>query len=63
MRVTGVSTGPILANNSKKVSPARVKSICGDFKARSDVAQPRHQSVIETYPVFANAVNTGPGKY
>jgi hypothetical protein len=63
MRVTGVSTGPILANDSKKVSPTRVKSICGHFKARSDMAQPRHEPVIKTYPIFANSVNTGPGKY
>lgn len=63
VRVTSVPTKRVLANNSEKVSPTRVESICGDFKARSDVAQLRKECVIKAYPIFAHAVNTGPSKY
>lgn len=62
MRVTGVSTWSILANNPEEVSPSRVKSICRNFKARGDVTQPSGETVVEADPVFAKAINSGASK-
>lgn len=63
MRMTGVSTRTVLANNPEEISPSRVKSICSHFKARRDMTQPSRKAVVKANPIFAKAVDSRASKY
>lgn len=62
VRMTVVSTRPVLANNPEEISPSRVKSICSHFKAGRDMTQPSSEAVVKANSIFAKAVDSGASK-